>query len=85
MLTATHRNIWRPGHFHFMVQAAGFRTIVTELFPEGDRHLDNDVAFGVRESLVIDMPLCGSEEVARQFEMPVPFTKVDYTFRMTER
>ena len=82
MLIATRRNIWRPGHFHFKIRADGFKTLVTELFPEGDQHLDNDVAFGVRESLVIPMPLCHSAEAAQQVGMPVPFTKVDYVFRM---
>ena len=82
MLTATERNIWRPGHYHFKLEAPGYRPLVTELFPEGDAHLDEDVAFGVRSSLVIDMPLCDSAELAQQWGMPLPFAKVDYTFRM---
>ncbi|MEQ1947809.1 MAG: dioxygenase [Bryobacteraceae bacterium] len=85
MLMATQRNIWRPGHFHFKLEAQGYRTLVTELFPEGDEHLDNDVAFGVRSSLVIEMPQCDSAELAEQWGMPVPFAKVDYTFRMARR
>ena len=82
MLTATERNIWRPGHYHFKLEAPGYRPLVTELFPEGDAPLDEDVAFGVRSSLVIDMPLCDSAELAQQWGMPLPFAKVDYTFRM---
>jgi hydroxyquinol 1,2-dioxygenase len=83
MLTAARRNIWRPGHYHFRILADGHRPLVTELFPEGDKHLDNDVAFGVRAPLIIDMPLCHSAEAARQAGMPVPYAKVDYTFRLT--
>jgi protocatechuate 3,4-dioxygenase beta subunit len=83
MLIATKRNIWRPGHFHFKLQASGYRTVVTELFPEGDKFLDNDAAFGVRAPLVIDMPRTESAELAKQFGMPVPFVKVDYTFRLS--
>jgi protocatechuate 3,4-dioxygenase beta subunit len=82
MLTATRRNIWRPAHFHFRIGAENYRTLVTELFPEGDEHLDNDVAFGVRSSLVIDLPECRSEEVARKWGMPVTFKKVDYRFEL---
>ena len=85
MLTATHRNIWRPAHFHFRIGAEGHRTLVTELFPEGDEHLDNDVAFGVRSSLVLPLPACNSEELARTWGMPVPFKKVDYRFELTRR
>lgn len=83
MLIATKRNIWRPGHFHFKLQASGHRTVVTELFPEGDTYLDNDAAFGVRAPLVIEMPRTDSAELAKQFGMPVPFSTVDYTFRLT--
>ena len=82
MLMATRRNIWRPAHFHFRIGAEGHRTLVTELFPEGDEHLDNDVAFGVRSSLVLTLPECHSEELAREWGMPVPFKKVDYRFEL---
>lgn len=82
MLTATRRNIWRPAHFHFRIAAENHRTLVTELFPEGDEHLDNDVAFGVRSSLVIEMPECRSAELAQKWGMPVPFQKVDYRFEI---
>jgi len=82
MLMATRRNIWRPAHFHFKIAAKNYRTLVTELFPEGDEHLDNDVAFGVRSSLVLELPECRSEEVAKQWGMPVPFKKIDYRFEL---
>ncbi len=82
MLSATKRNIWRPAHFHFRIQAKGYATIVTELFPEGDEHLDNDVAFGVRTPLILNLPKCTSAEVGKKVGMPVPFTNVEYTFWM---
>ena len=55
---------------------------MTELFPEGDEHIDNDVAFGVRSTLVIELPECYSAELARKWGMPVPFKKVDYRFEL---
>jgi hydroxyquinol 1,2-dioxygenase len=82
MLMATRRNIWRPAHFHFRIAAENHRTLVTELFPEGDEHIDNDVAFGVRSTLVIELPECGSAELAQKWGMPVPFKKVDYRFEL---
>jgi protocatechuate 3,4-dioxygenase beta subunit len=85
MLTATRRNIWRPAHFHFRIGADDHRALVTELFPEGDEHLDNDVAFGVRSSLVIALPECRSREMANQWGMPVPFKKVDYRFELARQ
>jgi protocatechuate 3,4-dioxygenase beta subunit len=82
MLMATRRNIWRPAHFHFKIAAENYRPLVTELFPEGDEHLDNDVAFGVRALLVLELPECREPELAKQWGMPVPFHKVEYRFEL---
>lgn len=54
MLVATGRHPWRPAHVHFMIQAAGFETLITHVFRSGDPYLDSDVVFGVRGSLVAD-------------------------------
>ncbi len=43
---------WRPAHFHLIVAAPGYRTLVTELFDAEDPYLDSDAVFGVREVLV---------------------------------
>jgi hydroxyquinol 1,2-dioxygenase len=44
----------RAAHLHFMVQAGGFRTLVTHIFVRGDPRLTSDSVFGVRDSLVKD-------------------------------
>ena len=54
MLDATKNHPWRPAHLHFMITAPGYETLVTHVFRNGDRYLDSDVVFGVRESLVAD-------------------------------
>ena len=46
------RSAWRPAHFHVIVSAPGYRTLVTELFDAEDPYLDSDVVFGVRDTLV---------------------------------
>jgi hydroxyquinol 1,2-dioxygenase len=38
-----------------MVEAAGYRTLVTHVFPRGDEYLESDSVFGVRDSLVVDV------------------------------
>lgn len=53
LLEATGRHPWRPSHLHFIVTATGYRSLVTELFPEDDPYLDEDAVFGVRNSLVL--------------------------------
>ena len=54
MLRATKRHPWRPAHLHFMIQAPGYETLITHVFRNGDRWLDSDAVFGVRQSLVAD-------------------------------
>jgi hydroxyquinol 1,2-dioxygenase len=54
MLEATNRSPMRPAHLHFMVQASGFRTLVTHIFVRGDALLATDAVFGVKDSLVRD-------------------------------
>ncbi|HEY6798521.1 MAG TPA: dioxygenase [Kineosporiaceae bacterium] len=54
MLAATGRSPMRASHLHFMVTAAGFRTLVTHIFVRGDALLASDSVFGVKDSLVRD-------------------------------
>ncbi|WP_424990052.1 dioxygenase [Fluviibacterium sp. S390] len=53
ILRACGRHPWRPSHLHYIVKAPGFRTLVTEIFPDDDPYLDEDTVFGVREDLVM--------------------------------
>ncbi|MGQ4437014.1 MULTISPECIES: intradiol ring-cleavage dioxygenase [unclassified Streptomyces] len=52
MLSAVGRSPMRASHLHFMVSAAGQRTLVTHIFVSGDELLDSDTVFGVKEPLV---------------------------------
>jgi len=52
MIEAQGRHPYRPAHVHFMIAAPGYRTLVTHLFVDGDKYLDSDVVFGVKDSLV---------------------------------
>jgi hydroxyquinol 1,2-dioxygenase len=53
ILNACGRHPWRPSHLHYIVTAPGYRTLVTEVFPDDDPYLDQDTVFGVREDLVM--------------------------------
>ena len=48
---ACGRHAWRPAHMHYIVKAPGFRSLVTEIFPDDDPYLDQDTVFGVRDDL----------------------------------
>ncbi|MEM8978893.1 MAG: dioxygenase [Pseudomonadota bacterium] len=53
ILRACGRHPWRPSHLHYIVKAPGFKSLVTEIFPDDDPYLDQDTVFGVREDLVM--------------------------------
>ena len=52
MLKAQGRHPYRPAHVHFMIAAPGCETLVTHVFLAGDKYLDSDVVFGVKDALI---------------------------------
>jgi protocatechuate 3,4-dioxygenase beta subunit len=75
MLRAMGRHPMRPAHVHFIIVAPGYRTLVTQLFVEGDQYLDSDAVFGVKDSLVVDYKnVAGAGEHPRY--------RVSYDFRL---
>jgi catechol 1,2-dioxygenase len=61
LLTATGRHPWRPAHLHFMIDAPGYKTLITALYFEDDPYLDSDAVFGVKNSLVVQPVLLGDD------------------------
>ncbi|HEU4331903.1 MAG TPA: dioxygenase [Lapillicoccus sp.] len=55
LLQATHRSPMRASHLHFMIEAEGYRTLITHMFVRGDDLLTTDAVFGVRDSLIKDV------------------------------
>jgi len=53
LLERLGRHPFRPAHIHFMISAPQYRTLVTHLFLAGDKYLESDAVFGVKESLVV--------------------------------
>jgi catechol 1,2-dioxygenase len=52
MLRAQKRHPYRPAHLHFLMYRKGFKTLVTQVFVDDDKHLQSDVVFGVTSRLV---------------------------------
>ncbi|MFT3817571.1 MAG: dioxygenase [Rubrivivax sp.] len=80
LLRALGRSAWRPAHLAVQVQAAGCRTLRTQLFRRGDRHLDGDAAFGVRRSLVAEWRYHEPGRVNDGSVSARPFYTVDFDF-----
>ena len=89
LLHATGRHPWRPSHLHFIVQAEGFRTLVTELFPDDDPYLDEDAVFGVRKDLTLHYrrqadPKDAPADLEAKERLTTPFYMVDFDFRLAK-
>jgi hydroxyquinol 1,2-dioxygenase len=52
MIMQTRRHPMRPAHVHFLVNAKGYEPLVTHVFLDGDKYLDSDVVFGVKDELI---------------------------------
>jgi hydroxyquinol 1,2-dioxygenase len=52
LMKRTNISVHRPAHIHFCLEAPGYHRIVTHLFQEGDRYIDTDVVYGVKEPLI---------------------------------
>ena len=85
LLRAGKRRAWRPAHFHFIVEAAGFRPLTTELFFADDPYLDEDAVFGVREALVTRIARRSDAGDAGRYALPDPFPLVEYDFRLSQK
>ena len=82
LLQMMGRNPWRPAHLHFRISADGFRPLITELYVEEDPYIDEDVVFGVRESLAVSFAPNSSQEDADQFNLKAPFWQVEFDFKL---
>lgn len=82
LLRAGGRHAWRPAHFHFIVQAEGHESLVTEVFPEDDPWIGEDAVFGVRETLAVPFRRNESTQEARALGVTAPFYTVDFDFRL---
>ena len=74
------RHPMRPAHLHFMVSAPGHETVVTHLFVKGDRYLESDVVFGVKDSLIVDFKRSESQAEAQKLGLKAPFYSASYDF-----
>ena len=78
LLKAANRSPMRPAHVHFMVEAPGYRTLITHVFAEGDEYLDTDAVFGVKENLIAPFVRHEPGVAPDGKQMDVPFYTMSY-------
>ena len=82
LLRALGRHPYRPAHTHFIITAEGYVPLTTQLFMRGDKYLDSDAVFGVKQSLIVDAARHDSAEEARKRNLSRPFYTVSYDFAL---
>ncbi|MQA33137.1 intradiol ring-cleavage dioxygenase [Modestobacter roseus] len=73
LLAATGRHPYRPAHLHVIVAAPGHRTVTTHVFVADSPYLDSDAVFGVKESLVREVPEVDDPARAAELGLTNPF------------
>jgi protocatechuate 3,4-dioxygenase beta subunit len=81
LLAAAGRHPNRPAHLHFIVTAPGYRPVTTHVFVADSPYLDSDAVFGVKDSLVRDVPEVDDPARAAEVGLPNPFRTL--TFDLT--
>jgi hydroxyquinol 1,2-dioxygenase len=81
MLRAMGRKAGRPAHIHMMVEAPGYDTVITSIFPTGDPLIGSDAGFGVRKRLIAPYLDATAEDAAR-FTLPLPFLTMKFDYAL---
>ena len=82
MILQTQRHAMRPAHVHFLVDAPGYEPLVTHVFIDGDKYLDSDVVFGVKDELIANIEKRTDPMMPDGKPAPAPWHLMTYEFRM---
>ena len=82
LIRATGNHHMRPAHMHAIVSAPGYAPVITHVFVEGDKYLDEDAVFAVKDSLVAKYKKVNDAAEAKRLGMPSPFLKLDWDFKL---
>ncbi len=83
LLRAQARHPFRPAHVHFMFHAPGHERLVTHVFATGDKYIDSDAVFGVKDSLIrtyVKKP-AGTAPDGRKLDKPYYYLDFDFVLR----
>jgi protocatechuate 3,4-dioxygenase beta subunit len=82
MIIQTQRHAMRPAHVHFLVNAPGYEPLITHVFIEGDKYIDSDVVFGVKDELIAKVEKRTDALMPDGKPAEVPWHLMTYEFRM---
>jgi hydroxyquinol 1,2-dioxygenase len=70
----------RPAHIHFAITAPGYHGCVTHLFQKGDKFIETDVVYGVKEPLIVEFVKKPPGKSPTGEMVSIPFYEVKYDF-----
>ena len=70
----------RQAHFHYILEAEGFETLITHLFDPDDPYIHSDAVFGVKESLMAKFQLIDDADAQRDAGFDGSFYLVEHDF-----
>jgi hydroxyquinol 1,2-dioxygenase len=83
LIRATSNRHMRPAHMHAIVSAPGYQQVITHVFVHGDKHLDSDAVFAVKDSLVAKYKKVNNPEEAKKLGLSNPFLKLNWDFKLS--
>ena len=72
----------RPAHVHFLVNAPGYQPLITHVFMEGNKYLDSDVVFGVKDELIAKIEKRSDPQMPDGKPAEAPWHLMTYEFHM---
>jgi hydroxyquinol 1,2-dioxygenase len=81
LLRAQGRHNMRPAHLHFLAYKPGFKTLISQVYDPEDKHIDNDVQFGVTRHL-IGKYVRHDGPCAKAPDVKTPWYSIEHTFVM---
>jgi hydroxyquinol 1,2-dioxygenase len=82
MITQTNRHPMRPAHVHFLVNAKGHEPLITHVFMAGDKYIDSDVVFGVKDELIAKVEKRTDPVMPDGRRSDGPWNLMSYEFRV---
>lgn len=82
MIAQTHRHPMRPAHVHFLVSAPGYEPLITHVFVDGDKYLDSDVVFGVKDELIAKVEKRNDPSMPDGGKADAPWHLMSYEFHL---
>src|SRR5919106_2589945 len=83
LIRATSNRHMRPAHMHAIVSAPGYQQVITHVFVHGDKHLDGDAVFAVKDSLIAKYKKVNDAAQAKKLGLSNPFLKLTWDFRLS--